>query len=573
MRQGFIAAAIFGFGLFRAAAGVAQDNTPADLVLRGGKIITVDAMKPQVAALAARGDIIVAIGSDAEIKPLIGPKTRVIDLQGRLAVPGFIEGHGHFMGLGEALQALDLSRASGWDEVVALVAEAAKKTDPDDWIVGHGWHQGKWDKPPTPNVQGYPVHDALSKVTPNNPVLLSHGTGHMSFANAKALEIAGITRETPDPRGGEILRDEKGNPTGVLRETAQGPVDRARARAERERTSDELEADALQEIELATRECLSKGVTSFHDAGSSFRTIDRFKRLADEKKLGVRLWVMVRNESMTRLRERLPEYRMVGYGDNHLTVRSIKRMIDGAIGSHGAWFLDPYDDLPSSSGLAVDTIDRIRETALIAAKYDFQLCTHAIGDRANREILDLYQQVFRSYPEKRDWRWRIEHAQHIHPEDIPRFGELGVIASMQANHATADGPFVIARLGYKRAGDESYVWRSLLDTRAVVINGTDVPVETVDPLDSFYASVTRRMKNGRQFFPEQCMTREEALRSYTLDAAFAAFEEDVKGSLTVGKLADVAILSHDILTVPAEEIRAARVVYTISGGRVVYERP
>lgn len=573
MQRGLVTCAGSIFLILLAARGYGVEVEPADLVFRGGKIVTLDPKKPEAQALAARGERIIAVGTNNEIKPLIGPRTRVIDLQGKLAVPGFIEGHGHLCGLGDALQTLDLSKARDWDEVITLVAEAAKKAGPGEWIVGRGWHQGKWNKPPLPHVQGYPTHAALSQVTPQNPVLLTHGTGHMSFANAKALELAGIGRKTPDPKGGEILRDENGNPTGALRETAQNAVQRAHERAEGTRTPEKEDADALQEIALATRECLSRGITTFQDAGSSFATIDRFKRLADAGKLDLRLWVMVRNENLARLKEKLADYRMIGYGNNRLTVRAIKRMIDGAIGSHGAWFLEPYHDLPSRTGLAVESVDQIREVALLAVKHDFQLCTHAIGDRANREVLDLYQIIFRSHPDKRDWRWRIEHAQHIHPTDIPRFSELKVIASMQANHATSDGPFVVARLGRKRGGEESYAWRSLLDTGAVVINGTDAPVETVDPLDSFYASVTRRMRDGTQFFPEQCMTRAEALKSYTLDAAYAGFEEEIKGSLSPGKLADVAVLSRDILTVPAEEIRAARVVYTVLGGRVVYERP
>jgi predicted amidohydrolase YtcJ len=247
-------------------------------------------------------------------------------------------------------------------------------------------------------------------------------------------------------------------------------------------------------------------------------------------------------------------------------------MLDGALGSHGAWLFEPYDDLPASSGLVVESLESIRATALLAMQHDLQLCTHAIGDRANREILDLYETIFRSHPQKRDRRWRIEHAQHVHPADFPRFAELGVIASMQANHATSDGPFVVARLGENRARGESYAWRSLLDHKAVVTNGTDVPVEDVNPILSFHSSITRRMKDGRSFFPEQCMTRDEALRSYTRDAAFAAFEDDLKGTLEVGKLADVVVLSKNILAIPDDEVPGVRVVCTIVGGQVVYER-
>ncbi|MBI3865712.1 MAG: amidohydrolase [Planctomycetia bacterium] len=513
-----------------------------------------------------------AVGDEAAVKPLIGPRTRVIDLAGRLTIPGFIEGHGHLVGLGDARLALDLSHARDWNEIVEQVARAAKQVPPGEWIIGDGWHQGHWESTPQPAVEGYPVHEALSRATPNHPVLLKHATGHMCFANARAMQLAGVERQTPDPSGGTILRDARGEATGAFRETAQGPVFHARSRAQAGRSPEDREAELRKGIELAVDECLARGVTSFQDAGSSLATIDLFKRLADEGRLKLRLWVMVRGESSQRLRDALPAYRMIGYGGNRLTVRAIKRMVDGALGSHGAWLFQPYDDLPGSTGLVVETLESIRETALLAVQHDCQLCTHAIGDRANHEILDLYDAVFRSQPDRRDRRWRIEHAQHVLPADFPRFAELGVIASMQGNHATSDGPFVVSRLGKERGAVESYAWRSLLDHKAVVINGTDVPVEDVNPILSFHASVTRRMKNGKQFFPEQCMTRAEALRSYTLDAAYAAFEDDLKGTLSVGKLADVVVLSKDILTIPDDEIPNARVDFTIVGGRVVYAR-
>jgi predicted amidohydrolase YtcJ len=555
-----------------AAFAVAASPTPADLVLRGGTIITVDTERPRVQALAVRGERIVALGSDADVKSLIGPRTHVIELGERLAIPGFIEGHGHLASLGEARMSLDLTSARDWDEVVELVAQKARQTPRGEWIFGDGWHQGRWQQPPVPAVEGYPLHMVLSRSTPDNPVLLKHATGHMCFANGLAMKLAGIDRGAVDPVGGKILRDAAGEPTGAFRETAQRSVYRAWEKSRAARSPEQQQAEALEGLELAMSECLSKGVTSFQDAGSSFATIDLLKRLADEKKLKLRLWVMVRGESLERLRELLPKYRLIGYADNRLTIRAIKCMLDGALGSHGAWLFEPYDDLPGSSGLVVESLDSIRATALVAMQEDYQLCTHAIGDRANREILDLYETLFRSHPQQRDRRWRIEHAQHVHPADFPRFAELGVIASMQGNHATSDGPFVVARLGENRARLESYAWRSLLDQKAVVINGTDVPVEDVNPILSFHASITRRMKDGRSFFPEQCMTREEALRSYTRDAAFAAFEDDIKGTLTVGKLADIVVLSKNILTIPDADVPEASIDYTIVGGKVSYER-
>lgn len=557
--------------LLLAAACGGPAVEPANLVLRGGKVVTVDDSKPEAQAVAIKGERIVAVGTNEEIEPYVGPATEVLDLEGRLAVPGFIEGHGHFTGIGQARLTLDLREAKSWDEIVAMVAEAVKTARPGDWILGRGWHQEKWDRPPTPNVAGFPVHHSLSKVSPNNPVLLTHASGHASFVNAKAMELAGLTRATPNPPGGEILRDARGDPTGLLNETAQGLVRKARAEALARRTPEEVERDARREIDLAMEEVVSKGITTFHDAGSSFETVDLLKKYADEGRLAVRMWVMLR-EPNEALREKLAQYRLIGYGNGYLTVRAIKRSIDGALGSRGAWLLEPYSDLPGSTGMNTTPVAEIEETARLALAHGFQLCVHAIGDRGNRETLDLFERVFKTQPDKKDLRWRIEHAQHLHPSDIPRFARLGVIASMQGSHATSDAPFVIPRLGEQRAREGAYVWRSLLASGAVIINGSDAPVEPVDPMVSFYASVTRRLKDGKAFFPEQRMTREEALRSYTINAAYAGFEESLKGSITPGKLADITVLSRDILTVREDEIPGTQVVYTIVGGKVRYRR-
>jgi predicted amidohydrolase YtcJ/poly(3-hydroxybutyrate) depolymerase len=541
----------------------------ADLVLLGGKVVTVDPKRPTAEAIAVSGDKILAVGSDKEISALIGDKTRVIRLQGRLAIPGFIEGHGHFLGLGQSKMMLDLRHAKSWEEIVKQVEAAVRKAPPGSWIVGRGWHQEKWEKKPEPNVNGYPVHAALSRVSPKNPVLLTHASGHACFANAEAMRLAGVDASTKPPRGGEIPRDKDGNHAGVFRETAQGLITRVHSLAERDRTPEQRSKDMLKALELAAEECLQKGVTSFQDAGSSFALIDVFKKLASEGKLPVRLWVMVRDDNAS-LAKRLTDYRTIGAGNNHLTVRGIKRSIDGALGPHGAWLLEPYDDMPASTGLNITSVESIRETARLALTHDYQLCVHAIGDRANRETLNLFEEVFKANPSKESRRWRIEHAQHLHPDDIPRFGKLGVIASMQGNHCTSDGPYVIPRLGLRRAEQGAYVWRSLLDTGAIVTNGTDVPVEDVDPIESFYASVTRKLPSGAAFFRNQCMTREEALRSYTRDCAYAAFEETLKGTLSPGKLADIVVLSGDIMSCPEDEIRKAKVVYTIVGGKVLY---
>ena len=573
----------FHHGLLAAAAGAglavaastsprttaAAPPEPADLVLRNGRIVTMDPARPRAEALAARGETIVAVGSWPEVEPYVGPRTQVIDLGGRLAVPGLIEGHGHFTGIGETRLGLDLTRARSWDEIVTMVAQAAAAAEPGEWILGRGWHQEKWTAPPVPAVEGFPVHASLSRVSPRHPVLLEHASGHAAFVNAKAMELGGIGRGTSPPAGGEILRDAGGNATGLLRETASRPVEQALEEARGRRTPAQVEAHFRKVVELATRECLSKGITSFQDAGSPFETIDGFTRLARDGALGLRLWVMVRDDPRA-LAEKLPRYRTIDAGGKRLTVRAIKHSLDGALGSRGAWLLEPYSDLPDSAGLETTPLAVIEETARLALRHGYQLCVHAIGDRANRETLDLYARAFRARGNGKDLRWRIEHAQHLHPADIPRFGALGVVAAMQGIHATSDGPWVPRRLGERRTAEGAYVWQKLLGSGAVIANGTDAPVEDVNPIASFHASVSRRLADGSVFHADQRMSREQALRSYTIDAAFAAFEDDSKGSLVPGKLADVTVLSRDIMTVPEAEIPGTEVVYTVLGGKVAY---
>jgi predicted amidohydrolase YtcJ len=541
----------------------AEPEVAADLVLRGGKVVTVDDNIPDGEAIALKDDTIVAVGSDREIRAYIGQETEVIDLDGMLAIPGFVESHGHFSGIGSAKMQLNLMEVANWDEVVAMVEAVVGDAATGELIRGRGWHQEKWDRTPEPNVDGLPTHHTLSAVSPDNPVVLRHASGHAAFANAKAMEMSGITRQTPDPPGGEIVRDASGEPIGAFRETAQGLLGAAYEGSEG--------ADPRRALELANEEVISKGITSFQDAGSGFGTVDLMKEMIDEGDMDVRLWVMLR-VSNDRLAERIADYRIIGYGNDHLTVRAIKRSLDGALGPHGAWLLQPYEDLPTSSGLNTSTVQSVRETARIAAEHDFQLCVHAIGDRANRETLDIFEEAYGANPEKTDMRWRVEHSQHLHPDDIPRFGQLGVIASMEGIHCTSDAPYVLERLGEERAEEGAYVWQKLMQTGAVVTNGTDAPVEDVDPIASYYATVSRRLKDGTVFYPDQRMSREEALKSYTMNGAYAAFEEDTKGSLTPGKLADITVLSKDILTIPEDEIPTTQVVFTIVGGKVVYNR-
>ena len=567
-------AAMFTLGaaaLVAAAVRMPEGQTiePATLVLTNGRIVTVEESPAEVQALAARGDRIVSLGSSAEIKRYIGPSTEVIDLKGQLAIPGFIETHGHFTGVGLAQLNLNLMKTTSWDQIVGMVEQAVRTAKPGQWIYGRGWHQEKWTSKPEPNVEGFPVHDALSRVSPNNPVLLVHASGHASFANARAMELSGVTGATPNPPGGDFLKDAKGNPTGLFRETASRLI--RRDAGEPKRTPAEELARARQILELASAEVVSKGVTSFQDAGSSFGDVDLIKKMIDEGKMNVRLWLMLRMDNAA-LAPNLRKYRTVDYGNGFLTVRAIKKSIDGALGPRGAWLLEPYADKPGDTGRNTSTVEDIRETARLAMEHGYQLCVHAIGDRANRETLNLFEEAFAKNPAQKDVRWRIEHAQHLHPADIPRFGRLGVIASMQGIHCTSDAPYVLARLGPKRAEEGAYVWQKLMRSGAVVTNGTDAPVEDVDPIASYYASVSRKVKDGSVFYPDQRMSRMEALKSYTMNGAFAAFEESAKGSLKPGKYADVVVLSKDILKIPEDQIPTTEVAYTIVGGKIRYKR-
>ena len=568
----FVAFAVVVGGLSlqaRAQRGTAQ-APPADLVLTNGRIVTVDDGRPEAEAIAISKDRIQALGSAEEIKKMIGPGTQVIDLQGQLAIPGFIESHGHFAGVGGAQLQLNLMNVESWDKVVAMVAEAVTRARPGEWIYGRGWHQEKWTARPTVHVEGFPTHASLDKVSPNNPVLLVHASGHAAFANGKAMALSGIRRPTESPAGGEILRDATGDATGLLRETAQRLIKRGAGAPPP--TPEETMARDRKALELASAEVLAKGITTFQDAGSDLSTIDRMKQMVDEGKIGVRLWVMVRSSNEA-IAPKLAQYRMLGYGNGHLTVRAIKKSIDGALGPRGAWLLAPYSDKPESKGLETTKVAEIEETARLAMQHGYQLAVHAIGDRANRETLDIFERAFKANPGKKDLRWRVEHAQHISAPDIPRFGRLGVIASMEGIHCTSDAPYVLERLGPARAKEGAYVWQKLMKTGAIVTNGTDAPVEDVDPIASYYASVSRKLADGKVFYPDQRMSRMEALKSYTVNGAYAAFEEENRGSLKPGKYADITVLSKDILEIPEDEIPSAKVAYTIVGGKVLYKKP
>jgi len=554
-------------------AAAVPDVAPADLVLRGGTVATVDADLGNAEAIAVNGYQVTAVGSNDEISAYIGPETEVIELNGRFAMPGFIEGHGHYMGLGRSKQILDLRDVANWSEVVTMVSGAVDKAQPGEWIFGRGWHQDKWDSVPEDAVDGVPRNDSLNAVSPDNPVSLGHASGHAGFFNDAALAVAGIDDATADPAGGTIVRAPDGRATGLMRETAQRLLSEVIGIYQGRLTPEEMEQIDRERVMLAADEALRHGVTSFQDAGTSFEGIDFFRKLEEEGNLPIRLYVMVRRAPNDVMDEVLPQYKMLPEGNDFLTVRSIKRQIDGALGAHGAWLLEPYEDLTDTAGLVLEPVDDIERTAEIAVKHGFQLNTHAIGDRGVREVLDLYERAWETMDvEGNDLRWRIEHSQHIDPVDVPRFGALGVVAAVQAIHGTSDGPWIPSRLGDERAKATSQPWRDLFNTGALVTNGTDVPVEPIDAIASYYASVSRMMINGEKFYPEHAMTREEAMQTYTINNAIAAFEEDIKGSLTPGKYADIVVLSQDLLTVDETKIPDTTVDITIVGGEVKYER-
>ncbi len=542
----------------------------ADLVLTNGNIHTVDQSNPTVSAIAIIDDKIAAVGSDQQISKWIGPGTRIINLKGKTAIPGFIESHGHFVGLGKMAKRLDLKKAKNWGEIITMVKDRVKKVKPGTWIIGRGWHQEKWNRQPVKNHLGLPYHDQLSHISSKNPVLLHHASGHAIYVNRYAMDLCGISSKTGNPAGGEIVRDNSGKLVGVFRENAENLILKYYNLYLSKRSALKKKMDLMDDIRQAQNACFMNGVTTFHDAGTSFSVIDVYRKMADNDDLKIRLNVMIGEDNQTLL-DNLDRYRIHRYANNRLTVGAIKRLFDGALGSHGAWMLKPYLSLPDSTGLNTETIAVMEKTAEIAMKYQLQLCTHAIGDRANREILNIYERAFKKNPRKTDLRWRVEHAQHLDEADIPRFSKLGVIAAMQAIHCTSDGPWVEKRIGKHRAKSGAYVWRKLIKSGALICNGTDVPVENIDPIACFYASVTRRSSPAFVFYPGQKMSRMEALRSYTINGAVAAFEEDIKGSLKTGKLADITVLSQDIMAVPEEEIMRTRIVYTILGGKMVFD--
>ena len=543
------------------------ESNKADLIIENGIIYTMNDLNPLIEAVAIKNGKIIGIGSKNDIKPFKSKNTKILDLEGYTMTPGLIEGHGHFMGLGYSKMRLDLSTAANYNELVNMVADAVSDAKPGEWILGRGWHQSKWDTKPLDLVKGFQTHNKLSEVSPNNPVWLKHASGHAAFGNAKAMEIARITSETEFGFGGEVIKDLKGNPTGIFNERAQSLVNKY--------VEEEGDGDSQKALQLAVKTCLENGITSFQDAGSGTKAINNMRTGLNNGELKVRLYVMLTSRDPELLKTWYNKGPEVGTGNDYLTIRSIKLNADGALGSRGAWLLDDYRDRPGHFGMATQSMDYVYEVSIEGLINGFQVNTHAIGDRANREVLDQYEKVFSERPELAiDHRWRIEHAQHIDPLDIPRFGKMGVIPSIQGIHMSSDRPWAINRLGEKRIKESAYVWRDLINTGSIIINGTDVPVEPINPIASLYASSTRQTLKGNPeggYEPYQKMTRMEALKSYTINAAYGAFEENIKGSIDIGKYADFTIFSQNIITVPDNQLLNTKIKYTIINGQIEYQ--
>ena len=545
----------------------------ATLLIYGGPIYTVDTIQATVEAVATKDNKILFAGSLEDAQQYQDDQTQLIDLKGKTMTPGLIEGHGHFMGLGYNELNLDLMNTTSYQEIIDAVAAAVEKAEPGEWITGRGWHQSKWTEMPSDTVNGFQTHYRLSEVSPDNPVYLRHASGHAGFANAAAMDIAGV-RILPkdginkfDVKGGEVMRDAFGRPTGIFNERAQGLITKHIP----ENTPDK---DA-KAFELAVAACHRNGITGFHDAGIGRETIALYEEMKAADKMKIRMYAMLTGFDKELLNEWYEKGPLVDSA--HLvTIRSVKLNCDGALGSRGAWLLEPYTDRPGHFGLETLPMAFVKETALNGLQHGFQVCSHAIGDRANREILDRYEVAFDELPDMATGhRFRIEHAQHLHPDDIPRFAKLGVIPAMQAVHLSSDRPWAIDRLGEQRIKEGAYMWQALLQSGIPIVNGTDVPVEPLNPIASLYASVSRKTLKGTPeggYEPEQKMTREQALRSYTLDAAYGAFEEDIKGSITAGKLADFTIYSQDLMTVAEDEFLNTEIAMTIFDGKVVYAK-
>ena len=550
--------ASLALALVATTPAAAQTARPADLIVINARIYTVDDSRPVVSAMAVRDGRVAFSGSVREAMSLKGATTRVVDLKGRTIIPGMVDAHAHLLGLGQSLASVNLVGTKSYDDVIARVTARAKGVPAGTWIIGRGWDQNQWGD------TRFPTHDALTRAFPNNPVYLQRVDGHAELANAAAMKAAGITLATRDPDGGRLERTASGEPTGVFVDNAMALVGRVIPPSTRD--------ENRQAIRAAIAESQKWGLVGLHDAGESRATIDLVEEMAKAGEIPFRLYMMIGDDAGA-VAHYLARGPQSGLYDNHLWIRSIKLYADGALGSRGAALLEPYSDDAKNTGLLLTPPAHLQDVATRALRAGFQVNTHAIGDRGNRIVLDAYEAALKAVPTA-DHRFRVEHAQIINHDDIPRFADLGVIPSMQAVHQTSDMYWAGARLGQTRLLG-AYPWRSLMNAGVVIPNGSDAPVESINPLFSFHSAVSRQDADNWPaggWFPEQKMTREEALKSMTIWPAFAAFQESTMGSLTPGKLADFVILDRDIMTVADRDILGTAILATYIGGKVVYER-
>jgi len=527
-----------------------------------GKIYTADSGNPETEALAIREGLLVKVGSIADVSALAGPDTEVITVEEGVIVPGFVDAHLHVAGVGSALVNVDLMSVTSFDELIERVVARAEDTPPGSVVIGRGWHQSKWQQLPDGAVRGFPTHHLLSDAVPEHPVVLEHANGHTVLVNAQAMALSGIDQATAAPEGGVIVKDLDGRPTGILHETATG-LTRGLESYGPER--------AQYLLEIAQDHLISEGVTSAHDAGVRKVDLDAQLAAAEAGGLKVRLYSMLDATDAGVMEEWLAHGLLVASESQRLTVRSIKVVADGALGSRTAWLHEPYTDEPETSGVSTFPMEQLDALIADTRAGNWQINVHAIGDKANSQVLDVFAKYLNT---GNDSRFRIEHAQHILAPELRRFAGLNVIASMQPIHLSSDRPWAIDRLGSKRIEEGAYLWQSMLASGVVVASGTDAPVEPVSAIDNFYAAVTRKQLNGLPesgFEAAEKLSREQALQAMTVAGAYAAFEEGVKGTLSPGKYADLVVLSQDIMQVPESQIRETKVLKTMIGGRWVYE--
>ena len=536
-------------------------NEPLDLIITNAQIFDGENMLSGLHAVMINHKKISNILPQGDFIATEHPTNNLLDANGNFLMPGLIEGHGHFLSYGEGLAQLDLAPYQTWNDIIQAVEERAKTLPPGTWIEGRGWHQEKWNEPVANSVQGYPHHYQLSQRVPDHPVYLTHASGHAAFANQNAMNLVGISIETKSPHGGRILRDANGRLAGIFEENSMDVL------GDFIKKSKDLESIWEDALIRASASCLENGITSFQDAGSSIAQIKWYLNKAKTNQLPLRLNVMA-FDSLKNMNSGFPDARIINAGDSFFTCRSVKAYFDGALGSRGAWLLDDYEDQPGYFGQNTMTVEELQPYADICKKHNLQYCVHAIGDRANREVLNLFE---KNTSDNNDHRWRVEHAQHIDPADQPRFGKLHVIASMQPIHCTSDAPFVAARLGESRARSGAYVWRNLLNLNAKLAIGTDVPVESINPFENMYAAVSRKSRtDDHAFFEDQTLTRKEILNAYTQGNAYVVFEENFKGKITPNFIADICIVDRNLMTCDEEEISDTQVLYTIINGKIVF---